>query len=271
MKREAFSTYYASSGLLHGCLSSVMGTQLDALILGRTKEELQLIWEAIGKEVERLDRMLNRFDPESEVSLLNRTAGQRPVFLQEELWSILWDCKKYYERTFGLFDITLGKFSQLVFEEKEHSLFFADKEIQLDLGGYGKGYALFRFHALLLENQIRHALINFGNSSVLAVGTHVYGDCWPVGISDPVSQKTLGTVRLKDNSLSVSGNSPWNPAHIKNPHTGVYYEGRNLVSVCAPSAVDAEVLSTALLIADKEQCASLLSAFHIDDYTIYNL
>ena len=77
----AYSNYYAASGLFHGSMSSVMGTQFD--ILDRSGSDPPSSWYGLGEkvesEVQRLDKMLNRFDPESEVSFVNREAGHYPV------------------------------------------------------------------------------------------------------------------------------------------------------------------------------------------------
>ena len=70
----AYSNYYAASGLFHGSMSSVMGTQFDILMVGSDPRLLGTVWEKVESEVQRLDKMLNRFDPESEVSFVNRRA-----------------------------------------------------------------------------------------------------------------------------------------------------------------------------------------------------
>ena len=71
----AYSNYYAASGLFHGSMSSVMGTQFDILMVGSDPRLLGTVWEKVESEVQRLDKMLNRFEPESEVSFVNREAG----------------------------------------------------------------------------------------------------------------------------------------------------------------------------------------------------
>lgn len=85
----------------------------------------------------------------------------------EELWNILLNCKRYNELTEGYFDITLQGFDQVLLTEEDKSIFFFSESLHIDLGGYGKGYALAKIRELLEENGIGKALVNFGNSSVL--------------------------------------------------------------------------------------------------------
>ena len=252
----SYSNYYAASGLFHGSMSSVMGTQFDILMVGSDPRLLGTVWEKVESEVQRLDKMLNRFDPESEVSFVNREAGHYPVTVGEELWEILQDCKRYNELTEGYFDITLQGFNQVLLTEEDKSIFFFSESLHIDLGGYGKGYALAKIRELLEENGIAKALINFGNSSVLAVGTHPCGEYWPVGLDNPFTKERIADLKLCDSSLSTSGNMPSHPRHIVNPHTGTFVD---------------EILTTAFMIADDERIPVIASHFDIYEKHVYKL
>ena len=109
--------------------------------------------------MQRLDKMLNRFDPESEVSFVNREAGHYPVTVGEELWNILLNCKRYNELTEGNFDITLQGFDQVLLTEEDKSIFFFSESLHIDLGGYGKGIAVKRKVRRLLLSVVGNDLI----------------------------------------------------------------------------------------------------------------
>lgn len=266
-----YSNYYASSGLFHGSFSYIMGTQLDVLLLGDDPQEAETIWKQVTAELLRLEKMLNRFDPESEVSRINREAPFHLVTVSDELWNILIDCRRYYVLTEGYFDITLSDFRQVRLEENTHSLSFLRPDLHVDLGGYGKGYALQSMRQIISDGGVRNAFVNFGNSSVLGMGHHPHGNYWPVGLENPFTRQSVASLQLCDSSLSTSGNTPAHPKHILNPLTGEYTEERKMVSVVAPDPIDAEVLTTALMVAPEERGEELIKHFDINEKHIYPL
>ncbi len=257
-----YSHYYEKSGMLHGSVPLIMGTRLDALIFGADQVKLNSIWNEVLTETERLHNMLNRFDPESELSLLTHDAVHSPSGMSEELWEILLECRKYHELTSGFFDITLTDLTGVLFDLKERTVFFNGREFSLDLGGYAKGYALKKIRNFLVSRGINQAFFNFGNSSVMTLGNHPSGKPWLVGIDNPFQPgQQLGTVELSGNSLSTSGNLPNRRLHIINPGTREFLKGRKVVSVVAESDTEAEVLSTALLLADHEATEMIVKNF----------
>ena len=192
----SYTNFYPSSGMFHASLPLLMGTRIDVLLFGDDGRQLENVWECMEKEARTLEKMLNRFDPASEVSKVNENAHLATIQLSDELWEIMVDCRRYYEQTDGYFDVAKTTFDKIVFVDDLHSILFVNNGITLDFGGYAKGYALKCMRKRLEEAGISRALINFGNSSVLALGGHPYGDSWPVSIDDPSDGKSLPTIYL---------------------------------------------------------------------------
>lgn len=269
---NSYSEFYESSNLFHGSLMHAMGTRLDVIIVEPDKNTSMICWERIEEEISRLSLLFNKFDERSELFTVNQKAAQSPVAVSNELWTVLIDCKQYFNMTSGYFDISLKDYNQVILDAKKRTVYFKDEQIQLDLGAYAKGYALEKIRNILHDQYVSCALINFGNSSVLALGSHPHGDYWPIGIEDPYNpENTLGIVELVDNTLSTSGNMPSHTKHILDPHTGTYTEARKIVSVKAVNAIDAEVLSTTLMIIPDELASSVLSNFIVDEYLSFDL
>ena len=255
-----YSNYYRKSGLFHGSAMNIMGTRLDVVMMG-DEPRLSEVWRQIMTETERLHRMLNRFDTASEISFINSEAAVRPVELKDELWGILFDIQQYHQLTLGYFDPSLRDFNQVILNANSRSVKFAEKNISLDLGGYAKGYALERIKEIMLQAGVAQALVNFGNSSILAVGSHPHGQYWGVGVENPFQPgQQLKTYELYNQSMSTSGNSPKHTEHIINPRLGKFSSERKFVTVVSTHAVEAEALTTALMVADNDSVASIKKA-----------
>ncbi|MDR2058135.1 MAG: FAD:protein FMN transferase [Dysgonamonadaceae bacterium] len=264
-----YTNYYPSSGLFHGSIPKVMGTQLDALFWGGNPAEMDELWQSIVAEVIKLEKILNRFDAASELRQINTNAMLYPVGMNDELWNILMDCKRYYELTEGYFDITLGHWENVEFDETNRTVFFVEKTF-FDLGGYAKGYALEKIRLLLKQQAVSRALVNFGNSTTLALGTHPHGNYWPVGIDNPYNNRRMDNIYLCDASLSVSGNTPIRTAHIVRPATKEYVTTRKMAVVVSVYPIEAEALTTALMAAEISEAEKWLNRFDIVEYKMYD-
>ena len=268
----SYYNYYESSSLFHGSLLSIMGTRFDLLYVIGDELAGEYIWDKIRLELIRLDKLFNRFDMESEVSRINASARLSPFIVSAEMWEILLSCRMYHKLTSGLFDITLKDYNNVLLNDNNKSVLFAEKDLHIDFGGYAKGYAVERIKDILKESKVKDSFINFGNSSICAFGNHPYGDCWSIGIENPYKKgEVLGEYKLKDDAMSTSGNMPSNPKHIVNPFTGKYNEEKKVVSIVTKNSTDAEVLSTSLMISQKEEEEKILENFNISEIFIYKL
>lgn len=268
---QFYSNFYESSMMLHGSLHKIMGTRFDIVIVGCEKHNAEMCWLNIIAELERLDKLMNRYDAESEISKINREAHLKEIIVPDELWQILMDCKEYYQRTSGLFDITLKDFSLVELNENKHSVFFSSHVLSFDFGAFAKGYALEKIKAILKNSGITNALINFGNSSVLALGHHPYSGHWSINIENPYKTgQLLDKINLTDKAMSTSGNMPSHSSHIVNTATGAFNTEKKIVCVVTGNAAEAEVLTTALMIANAEQRAVIEQRFNMDELKIYN-
>lgn len=91
--------------------------------------------------------------------------------------------------------------------------------MMLDLGAVGKGYAADETAAILRENGVESALLDFGGN-ILTVGSKPDGTPWRVGVRDPDSDGTLGMLEVIDQSVVVSGGYP---AAFQFPPAGGYW------------------------------------------------
>lgn len=223
----------------------------------------------IFNETVRLDTKLNRFNELSIVSELNNRTTNIPIEVDDEMFYILQQCSYFYQITKGFFDITIQSKVELPFsstryllDEKTKTVTFVHPKIQIDLGGFAKGYALQKIENLLKEYSVKNCVVNFGNSSVITVGHHPFGDSWNIGIEHPMHKnESLEIIALKDNALSVSGNIPKKPKHIISPATHKYINGVKMIVVIGSSPLISEILSTALFAAPSNVKGQILLNF----------
>ncbi len=136
--------------------------------------------------------------------------------------------------------------------------------VEIDLGGIGKGYAIDRSARILLEEGTVDFLVHGGFSSLYAAGVHFDQPGWPVGLKNPLLERgDYVNVFLKDQGLSTSGTNVQffrhegrRYGHILDPRTGWPAEGLLSVTVLAPTAAEADALSTAFYVMGIEDSIS---------------
>lgn len=260
-----------------------MGTRFNLLLPGMESSEGDLLFSSVVQELNRLENLLSCFIPSSPISYVNKQAAKHPVIIEDELFEILLDCYRYFKISFGLFDISLGKviafrnenrkelnldttfpkagMDGIIFNKKDQSIQFNSSDVQLNLGAYGKGYALEEVVKLLQSRNVKTAYISFGESSIACIGKHPHGDYWPVGIPDYYKKdQILKSFKLTDEAISTSGNIDRNN-HVLHPLTGLPLKEEMMVSVKTNSPVEAEVLSTVCMLANDDQIKTIIRQF----------
>ena len=240
---------HEGNGLLYAWFLS-MHTRVDIILYSKkTEGELLFVVNCIYDALCRLEKIANFYDPASELSYVNRTAFVSPVVLSEELYSMIDLCLEYNGKTLGCCDITVHSenYNQNTIQSvhlsvEDHSIYFSQPGVAVNLSGFLKGYALETIKSILNECMIENALINMGNSSVLALGNHPVGTGWKV------------------NNILLHNESP-ERRHIVSPRDGKLVEGARQISVVTTNGAIGEILSTALFAADSEQTKVLVGIY----------
>lgn len=237
---------------------------------------------AVRLEVERLEEELSRFKPGSEIWRLSQLQTGQRVRLGLAAWDCLSLAKTLHQETEGAFDITVGPLMRLwrqgdgrprqpaaeeiaearritgshLFEldESDLSVTVHAHPLVFDLGGIGKGYALDQAVPLLDDWGIRNALLNAGDSTVLALGAPPGADAWPVSAGGQA-------IALRDRALSGTGfgEQGW---HIMDPRTlepVTQRDGRRYA--LAPTAALADALSTAFMVMTPDAITDLCARY----------
>ncbi len=215
----------------------VFGTLVEVTIYGENEQQARLASAEVMHEFQRLHDMLHAWKP-SELSELNKAIAEgKDHVVTPELAAILQDAGNLSAQSRGLFNPSIGglvglwgfhadsfkpsepdakkiaawvsanpQMSDLSYAPaaggvKVHS---SNRAVQIDLGGYAKGYALDRAAEILKKAGIRNALINIGGN-VLALGKHGR-KLWRVGIQHPRESGALAVADLQDGeAIGTSG------------------------------------------------------------------
>jgi thiamine biosynthesis lipoprotein len=157
---------------------------------------------------------------------------------------------------------------KLDMDPNHRTIRFRQPEMEINLGSIGKGYALDRAAETLAEQGIGHYLIHGGQSSVLARGSRGWfaseeaaaREGWWIGIRHPLRpNQRLAEVRVLNRALATSGaavqfflHQGRRYGHILDPRNGVPAEGSLSTTVLAPTAAEADALSTACYVLGRD-------------------
>lgn len=239
----------------------------------------------------RLDDWHNRWHPwegDGLAAVNRRLATGQPAAVEPELADMLRRAQALHAETDGHFDPALGGLVRLWgfhHDESPPSQPPAEPDIerwlaerpemtdlhisegrvtasgdrlQLDLGGFAKGYALDRAIAMLREDDIGNAIVNAGGD-LRVIGRH--GErAWRVGIRDPRGNGVFAAVEATDgDAVFTSGDYErffhWQGRryhHILDPRTGRPARGLRSVTVITDNAARADAAATALFVAGRQ-------------------
>jgi FAD:protein FMN transferase len=133
------------------------------------------------------------------------------------------------------------------------SLYFANRNVKIDVGGVAKGFVLNRIVAYLVEKGFTNYLVN-GGGDIIGNGVRADGKPWMIGIQHPRKSDSLLTAfSLERHSVFTSGDyerfriiNGQRVHHLFNPHTGYSATNNQSVSIYGNDPLQNKFLSTGL-------------------------
>jgi len=273
-----------------------MGTLFTIILYSPDEAKARAASNAAFRRIAGLEEMMTDYDPESELMQLCAKPVGRPVPVSGELFQLLQKSQRLAKLSNGAFDVTVGPavrlwrrarrrealpdpdllaralaavgWRKLKLDARNKSVTLSSPNMQLDLGGIGKGYAADKALEVLQSHGIPRAL-------VAASGDIVVGDPpperrgWRVGIGAMgKSQNELArNLVLRNKAISTSGDTAQfveiggkRYSHIVDPRTGIGLTERLQVSVVARHATDTDSLATAVSILGVERGLALVES-----------
>ena len=176
--------------------------------------------------VDRLERELSRFIPNSDVSRINHLADGETTGVAASTMECLLIARHLFEITAGTFDISIGtNLPSLEFDVEARTVRATAGGVRLDLGAIGKGYAVDLVAELLEEWELPVSLVHGGFSSVLALEPPAGRDGWPLTLSSPVGAGDM-IARLSARQMALSASGLRKGDHIVDPRSGAPVRAR---------------------------------------------
>ena len=293
---------------LYNTQSYVFGTLVDISIYGETELAAQEISNQIIRDFQALHNRLHAWRP-SELKSLNRAfaLGKTPVKIKPDLAAMIADATQLSAQSNGAFNPAIGGLIQAWgFQQDEFKpieiddnklknlvetnpqmadiviendkAFSNNPHVQLDFGGYAKGYALDLAIINLRKQGVKNALINIGGN-IIALGKH--GDKpWRVGIQHPRKPNAIAVLNLESGwAIGTSGDyqryfdlNGKRYCHIIDPATGYPVQGMQAVTVLIPpqnnAGVMSDVASKPIFIANADARAEAAKSMGVENFLV---
>ncbi|MDD6483090.1 MAG: FAD:protein FMN transferase [Clostridiales bacterium] len=243
--------------------------------------------DAAQAEIKRLEKLFDRFDPESDIYKLNT---QKSYTVSSDSAQLIKTAAHIGEETGGAMDITIapvmdlwgfgkGEYRVADMEEIKEALnsvdcskisvsgnnVTIDKDASLDLGAVAKGFASDAVIKTMSEHNASSAIVSLGGN-VQTLGKKNGTKKWSVGIQNPLDpSKYIAAVNVYNAAVVTAGSyqryfeeNGKKYHHIIDPKTGFPAQsGLSSVTVIAKSGLLADALSTALFVTGLDEGARI--------------
>ena len=262
--------------------SWALGSNLSLTVVGLSVVAADRALDAAFGEIELVEQVMSIYRPDSQLSRLNR--DRVLMHPHPQLLTVLATAEQTARETNGAFDITVQPLWQLYAAAKRAGttptaaelataktkldwrqvdvtrdrIRLLDRVEAITLNGIAQGFALDRAIAVLKEHGAKSALINTGE--IGSLGQKSTHDPWTVGIQHPrEADAYVAVADLDGRALATSGDyetsfsSDFAQNHIFDPRTGVSPAELASVSIVAPTGLQADALSTAVMVLGKDR------------------
>ncbi|HTL31261.1 MAG TPA: FAD:protein FMN transferase [Tepidisphaeraceae bacterium] len=270
-----------------------MGVQVRLVVYASTHEIAEAGCTRAFARIAQLEDVMSDYRPMSELMRLCDQPVGKPVKVSDDLFKVLVASQALAEKTDGAFDVTVGPivklwraarkskqmppagdlakareavgWQKLRLDDEHHTATLLAPNMQLDLGGIGKGFAGDEAIKTLKDNRLPMAMFEAGGDIVL-------GDAppnekgWTIEIEQKIPRGPNRLV-LANCAISTSGDTQQfveiggqHYSHVVDPHTGLGLTNHFAATVVAPDGMTSDSLSTALTIIGEERGAALIKS-----------
>lgn len=264
---------------------AAIGTHVDITAFGPSQYETEDAVAAAFADVADMERQLTRYGNLSPVAELN--AEGHIEHLPAPMAALLASCMQFYRATGGAFDITVkpildrlanhaapssSELENILAHVGSDKLILQGQSLSIPEGmgitfdGCAPGFIADRAADILAHHGIQNFLVNAGGE-IRTSGRPEEGKAWRIAIQDPQKRGNYpGYLAMHQNAVSTSGNyeiffsEDRLSHHIIDAHTGNSPKHATSVTVTAPTALEADILSTALFVMSPAEALAFTAA-----------
>lgn len=266
------------------------GTKVDITLYGIEQAQAKKAIQHIEQQLDIMHEQWHAWRKSTLTKLNQQLVTNKPFQADAAILPLVLESQQLYIRSQGLFNPAIGKLIELwgFYRDNPQSntsippaaeiqrlvnsnpnmcniiiagntLTGTNTDLQLDFGGYAKGYGIDRLVEQLKAQGITNALINAGGD-LRAIGRA--GDrAWRIAIQHPDKEQPLAWFEAEeDESVFSSGdyqrrffNENKKYHHIIDPRTGYPTNNAKAVTVVHKSGAIADAAATALMVASADQ------------------
>ena len=281
----------------------LMGCHYEITVVAKNEAEASHYIEVAANEVTRIEKLISEWDSTTQISMVNKNAGIKPVKVDKEVYDLIVRSIKISDLTDGAFDISWAGMNQIwkfdgsmkklpteeevkvavstvgykniVLNPKDTTVFLKKKGMKLGFGGIGKGYSADKGAALLKSMGVTGGIMN-GSGDITAWGRQPDGKPWMIGITNPFNkEKVFAWFPFEGHSIGTSGNyenfvefNGVRYTHIIDPRTGWPVHGVASVTLFGPNAELSTALTKAIFVMGKEVGINLIKQLKTIDYVV---
>ena len=262
---------------------ATMGTRYTALFHADAGMDTAPLAAALFAAVDRVDRQMSSWKPESDLNRLNAAPVGLWVPIPPELGTVLATGLRIGRASHGAFDLGMGDFvarwgfgpaasvsalPQAAAPIPAHEKLEVDPSLRrarrlapvsLDVSGIAKGYGVDELARVMDAFAISAWLVGI-DGEMRAKGLKPDGSAWVVAQERPVRgvREAMGVIELSDSAIATSGNyrhfrehDGRTISHTMDPRTGLPLDnGIASVTVLAPTGMEADAWATAFMVMD---------------------
>lgn len=224
------------------CSYETMGTEATIVVVAPEHKTAEKYVRLAMAQIEVVNKTMNTYRPESELSRVNRDAASGPVEVSPELFTVIAYGVHLSQLSGGAFDVTYSPlrdlwrqaqknnrlptqaeldacrkkvgWQKLKLDKEKHTVQFEVPGMKIDLGGIAKGYGIDTAAEVMTGAGLKNGFVDIGGD-LRVLGRTESGRKWTIGVRDPrypvrvapdlKHVPFLGKLNLTDCGVATSG------------------------------------------------------------------